>query len=266
MPSLRWQRPPPAGTPIDRSHRQAAGLIGLWPFTETGGDTAYDVGPYRRHMSFPAGQSREVQSKGLVLSTNGTAHYGTLNTTDVFVDLASGPFTIAGWFYLPDQAEQNVFVSDNAGAVTKGWSVVHTASEELNVVTQWSTTDFQMLTNTSVLPVPPAWQHLVIAINGSDAATSDIYVNGAVAGLATRTSGVGSYVSDDAELWLARKQTTYTPLKIADLRFYQRVLTPDEARDLYVNPYAIYEPRDVSVFVPSAGGGTILPFMMHHYG
>ena len=77
-------------------------------------------------------------------------------------------------------------------------------------------------------------------------------------GIAFQTAAVGSDSGGGDAWWIGSNQwwaTQYWNSEIYFIACYDRILTPLEAKSLYVDPYAMFEPEPIYLFGQGAAGG-----------
>lgn len=238
--------PPPIGTPINKSHPLAQGLIGSWLLNEGGGKKAYDstgveiipgvVTATGAYTQFTRGQSFKGDGGG-----NDSIDLG----KQPKMDLATSPMTVSVWFYLTTAgATYSYMYSDLDTLGLNSQASVYYRNDQ-TVGFYWFNAGSFVLPKTTTTVVAGKWYHAVGVRSGVTGSwTAKIFLNGrleasastAVNPCAQATAGNikigthGSYVSTGLAMH------GY----LQNVQVWNRALSETEVADLYKNPYAIF--------------------------
>lgn len=262
----RYAIQPPEGAPIDLSHPQARGLVALWMLNETGGTTAYDA-TGRYHGTY--------SSSGATFPTPVISEQGIVRDYDESLSqyVNAGTIDITGWNALSLSAW---FRADQVSHFRRIVSITYSGGDDIRL---WLSTnnlngDFDDTTAAGVsasFSDTTLWHHTALTYDA--AGNIALWLDGARVGTAgpdsfnfAGASGVTSIGSVEGP---GAATTCFNGL-LANIRLYDRGLFADEVRDLYVNPYAIFDRRHRAGLVPVAGGvqiETLIPtYRRHHLG
>ena len=121
----------------------------------------------------------------------------------------------------------------------------------------------------TLYPTDGLWHQILATFEANTAA--HLYVDGALIG--SDTSSVGIMDTDSSENWVVGGQQDFNNNLyygwLRDLRFWRRVLTPEEVRSLYWDHWQVFEPQ--MQFLPVAAGappvgGRIMSSLAYHGG
>jgi len=255
---------PPFGTPINLNHPLTKGLIAYWPLSESGGANGKDLTPYNNTLVSPNGIGHVISKNGRAYNwASASSQYMQVSASGILKDipLRTGGMSVTFWSNMTEEAVNYWFITDNGGGVGQGWAFTYNNLERAKFLVQYSTTDFNLETGSSFLPVPPTgWIFVAATIIFADVNNSHLYVDGIEASSYTTTnSASGTYQTDDANMWIGRKGSTYIDGGMQDIRIYDRALKIREIREIFVNPWAIYN-QPVSIGNVPAVVVTDLPY------
>lgn len=118
-------------------------------------------------------------------------------------------------------------------------------------------------------PTPDVWQHYIITYDGTSSANvPKWYVNGLPVGVITRISPSGSLPTDGTDLYIGNGGDSTAgncnwdgPITLS--RLWNRILSPNEVKQLYIDPWQIYvRPKKFFPFIPSV---TVAPIPSRIY-
>lgn len=244
-----WLMKPPPDTPLRRGHPITKDLRACWLFNENGGpkvidsargpgqpedgtiasltDTARSVGPFGPALR----QTTSTGSNGITFTAGGPLNFG---ATDPFtIELQAANFGTLDSFSL--------LVSSNGGnglyAITNGEVRLYPGG----------ISNLQPFSNST----PGRTVHVVVAHKAGGGSGSVLfYFNGVL-----DTSGADSGGVNFSNMFNDSSSETF-PGRIDYIRIWGRELLPTEVWDLYVNPFAMFQPRARAwVNTAAAGGG-----------
>jgi hypothetical protein len=249
---------------LDRNHWMMRGLIGWWPMQEGAGLTAFDLSGNGNHgtltsmdqttdwvtgrnggMALAFDGANDYVDTGKTLLTGGSAYtFSTWIRPQSTTGLGRDPF-IGQW--KNDTSDRCLQIrQENYGSDTRlsvYWSDDGVSTS--NAI--WDT----------VLTLS-VWQHIVVVFS-SGAIT--LYVDGVDQGANDSGSGSASSIYNGNTNFVAGRAMNggawdYYKGRQSDIRVYDRVFTPSEIRELYLDPWAPFQQRN-QVVVPTITAASI---------
>lgn len=240
----------PVNPVLDLSHPLSRGLLSCWVLGDSAKGRAIDIGPQGAHMSVASGNPSPVSSHHGGMAT-------VFKTAAIGVDgsYASAPFPITS----AQSYSISLWVNPeaNSGTNSRWYSKNDTIILYGDGQTSWNATNDGSGTNlTPTLTTPfGAWTHIVITSTPSGA--GQFYANGAL----LASGALGAVPNDTAALYIGDRASTGRPVlgQEEGFRWYSRVLSASEIRQLYAEPYAgIYSAGTFNIVgIAAAAGGTI---------
>jgi hypothetical protein len=248
----RYRADHPATTPYVAGKCTAAGLVGHWKFDEVAGGATPDAGPYGHHgrlaLAPRAFAPLRFSPPALVPGPRGNAlqfggkQWVTAANNDCF---ATGQFTVAAWVWL-EEAHGVPTIAAKSAASTDGWWLCTTslgaqeAERYLDFGIAVGGGRIAHVKSGFQLPLRE-WHHVVASLDNTRS-EAQFFIDGKPYGpkhtgvpkWSVNTSHdfmIGEY--DGSARWPWRG-------KLADVRFYNYVLSADEAR-------ALFAPREPTV-------------------
>lgn len=129
-----------------------------------------------------------------------------------------------------------LFVKGNGNA--PGYIMSNISATDLAINIQTVTTNGQWI---AAVPSSNVWHHIVFTLNEA-AQPAIIYVDGKPQTLTTNTTSAGARAGESAHLYVGNTQSGLRGFNgyMAYFRQYNRILTPNEVRSLYANPWQVY--------------------------
>jgi hypothetical protein len=247
----KWTSKPPLGTPIIPSWRNDPQYLKLWlPFQEGGGGKAYDLSGNRNHGTLTNMANPPTANSGWAgqgLRFDGTDDYVATGGRPI---LENSDMTVSAWIN-PSviSANDRTVIGRgvvNTGGLNYGW-MVSTYSNRLyfqrNV---GSATSYSLNTASGV--VSNILQFITITYSYNTGITT-FYINGAnvySAAMAATGTIVYSPTYDNGISIGAQDYKTgvfrYFTRLIDDIRIYNRALSADEVKELFVDRYGDFKP------------------------
>ena len=244
------------------------GLVGAWmPSLGVTGETLRDVSGNGNHgtlTNMDAATDWVATNKGLALDYDGSSHYVNLGFQVQDKLIMSQQASVAVWVKpSADQAESGVVANydgDASNAFRNGILLRRFGSTRIRFGFHDSGGANYIYRNTDTGSCPTnQWSHVCAMWDGSTSATGiKIYINGQRADTTSLTSGTVSSLKYSSEpMTIGRvKFLSSTPSFqgiIAHTSIYNRVLSPTEIKQLYVDSLAPFRKKQrVSVAVPAA--------------
>ena len=219
---------------IDIGHRLSQDLVSAWLFYEGAGSIVRDVGPNRNNAEFSSVSLTDDWvtdgDKGRCIDFDGgewleVPYDSCFDTDEVTLSAWIKPKTTGGTqviFHGPDQSYQLLL---NGGRL-ESWMVLNGTWKKLSATADIINSD--------------EWTHIAVSYGKS---SYGLYVNGEkkTSGVSTETLGIGTGSS-----YIASEKGSYTfNGRIFDVKVYNRALPDRDIRELYINPYDIYTPRNI---------------------
>ena len=202
------------------------GLVGSWHFNEGSGTSASDSSGNANRGTLTNGPTWVDGKFGKALSFDGSDDYVNMPNSGS-LDIADA-ITLAAWVYPQEAKEQYIInknpTSDNYRLGFNGWP-----NENLLIVYSDGTRDDVII---ALSPAPlNTWVYLVATYDKSSNKIR-LYANGA---LQTETNGQGKSLKTGGTLYIGCRQPSSYGFhgKIDEVRFYNKVLTPTEALEIY---------------------------------
>ena len=254
---------PPLGTPLDKSHRLARGLVGCWLMNENGGTTVFDLSGNVGTGTFQGTTPSWVGGKfGPAVDLPGTDEridIGNIwNPTGQAQSLSFliYPETLAG--------SQYIFLTHLAGdaSITGGGLLLaYDSAPNYNIEFIAHTDNTHAARNGINILTADTLQHIVLTWDGSLTATnihiykngSEIAYNSTVNGIGNFTAGTGSHsiggrIFDNNRNFDARFDNMY---------WWNRILSASEIVELSREPFIMFkDPNENAIygsFVTAAG-------------
>ena len=228
------------GTPLDPSDPINKGLIGWWPMWEGAGGKCLDISGNNKHGTLtngPVWAGDAIDCDG----TNDEINSGLVTSAKTNV-------TMCAWVWprvLPD--EHRIMLNGTGGGLT-GWSmsisqdyVYGGAGDIFGGVVE----GYEFVRSGWVVP-NQKWSFLLITIKDY---TWRFYANGAFISEKTAANLPGTPTTGS-------RIVTALDGRISNARFFNRIISDAEIRQLYINPYeGLWVPDITRYYVPAAGGG-----------
>jgi hypothetical protein len=245
---------PPLGIKLNRTHRLSKGLVGCWLFNEGGGNKAYDLSGYGNHgtlenMAFPstAASGWNPGKTGVGLNFDGTSSYvpcgndPSLGITDAI--------TIEAWVKVGgDSGYRGIISKDSGVAGGRQWILLVHNDNTLNFYNFDAQSDYLNVKGTQELN-DNKWHHVVVVWDGvNDAGHIILYIDGQSDALTidvehgTFDGGYnGAYLTN---IGIYGGVANFFNGSQNGIMIYNRALSAFEIRELYRDPYAMFEVDD----------------------
>jgi hypothetical protein len=230
IPFINW------GNPLTK------GLLFDVPFVERGGSNFFDTAGKLKGSLSGSGSSldQHLYGNNVVFADNTNI---IAFTTPAF---PTNGVTIEGLVYpTASNAAGDARFIHKGDNIVKKFSVAYLTSGAFELATGFSTTEGDWDTPASF--TANNWWHVVITYLFGDVATDPLmYVNGLSQTVTEVSTPVGTAVTDNTTLGVGNRSGGLTKAfvgKVAYTRYWGRILSPGEIKQLYQNPFAIYVPQ-----------------------
>ena len=221
---------PRAGARLDLSHPLNKGLVGCWLFNEGSGIRAFDSSSYKNHgvltnMAIPSCRS------SLGLAFDGVDDYvdagndASLNITDAI--------TVEAWVNGTWNNDVSPLSKSKWVTTEQGWFYRYLTTGGLYLVFGNGTTTTSLGYN-SFFPANNTWYHILVTRSGSNFI---YYVNGVQK--ATTSSNLDIRTTENLTIG-SKGASKYFNGSIDEVRIYNRALSAEEIKELYINPYGMF--------------------------
>jgi len=232
---------PLMGSQIDRSHPLSRSLVGCW-FAD-GSNMAFDYTRNGNNGTFVGDTHNVPGAKGYAWNFDGTGDYIDCGNNTNF-NMTSA-MTILAWVYFPaDLIGFNSVVGKEKRSATPEaanyWLFLN-SSGKLGFYVKDIDGDSTSLVTTDALQTGQWYQVAVTFLNGS----VNLYINGALSEAGNLS--VNTLIINDADLEIGSGQVAggarghYFKGLIDDVKIYNRALTPEEIRRLYMYSFCMFE-------------------------
>lgn len=236
-----WDRQP-EGVGINKSSPQAMSLVAWWPLN----NTSMEGLTGRGGAGTTNGAKFDVSTRGTVATFDGSDDY--FAVPPIAVPIGNN-FTISFWMRMtsdPATVRQFVFGSDDAASGIQVEVGLCNTGIAGAVAIQYSGT-FVACTDASQI-TQNVWQHWTITKAGIGANATTFYRNGVALNTSINVSATFADVVSTRRIG-GRSASQPLPFggQLADLRFYNAVLPESQIRDIYNNPFELFEPRRITI-------------------
>jgi hypothetical protein len=262
---------PPFGTPLNRGHPFARGLVGCWLFNEGSGNKAYDSSGYGNHGTLynlddpPTTNSGWVAgSYGGGLLFDGVGDYVDCENLDNLKNLVS-QLTIVYDFILLAAPTANY-----GNVITKGYSATSAGLGSWTPGINTARTGYFFVrdsTNMSYYyPETSPWPQIPLNMKMQMAHVFDgtrtyvaTYQNGKLTASKSDVPFSSLYISPST-VRFCRRSGVYLNAIVSSAFIYNRALSTEEIAYLYANPYCMFDhDEDAAMFINT------VPAKMAHY-
>lgn len=232
---------PPLGTPINRNHPLAQGMVACWLLNEGGGLNCYDS---TGRCPIPGVATSAAVSKIGTRGLSRTFAGGNTDSIDIgtqsALSLTSSACTMSAWVFYNGVNGTAYYVAadfDAAGAIS---SMLISKTNNTNKF-QWGSSGFIIASST--LPTAGKWYHVVGTRSGATGGwTLNIYVNGVLETSTTTALNPGAQQQFKIGRPGGYTGTGFSWLGlIQNVMIYNRALSASEVRQLYTNPYQMFK-------------------------
>lgn len=233
---------PPCGSIPDYDHSSLNGLVGWWPFLETGGDTAYDMmrlanGTLTGFTLTDARAAGQPRFLGLATVFDGSNDY--IAIPDVAAQHLT-KFTLSAWVNPSSFADFREIITRCDGPTTnRNYEMdLEITSGKVRMYFTDSVASFRGFTaNTGV--ALGAWTHVTGTFDG---ATLAVYLNGVADGTSAQAFVPDAATAETLAIGrLGASATNFFSGSMDDVRIYNRALSQGEILELYRNPWQAFE-------------------------
>lgn len=225
---------PPVGAQINRAHPLANGLLSCWLFNENGGGVVNDCASVNSGI-FTVAPIWSASGHGPSLKFDGSTTYVT--TLSSPLNPSTQPFTASCWFYvsaLPGAGSSYSLISQLDGTGTgQPWLYIDTSlqSNKVSSFLGGSAT-------AGATPVTGMWNHCAVTSSPGTPGTVKVYQNGVLT--ATNAGIIAQSSTGTIRFGANKTPANFLSGQLNDVRVYKRVLTYQEIKEMYANPWGIF--------------------------
>jgi len=260
---------PPIGTPLNKAHPLNRGLVGYWSFGEGAGGKTQDLSGNGNHGTLTGIVQGETSGWaggkfGRALNFDGVNDYVDVGAFDV-IDNASQA-TLSFWGYR-SSTSKTISVAKYGGstawfelALRNDGAIVFIAAN--SDVTYKYQNDINNTHNTI------GWHYYTMVFDGSLSGNARIagYIDGVALGSLATNGVLPSTLASTGNLAIGLVgNSVFSEGSIDEVRIYNRALSADEVRQLYTDPFCMFEQESkYRWYVPSGGqvaNGNFFQFM-----
>lgn len=228
---------PPLGTPLNRNHPLSRGIVGAWLLNEGGGLKAFDSSYNHNHGTLTNGVFGKKQLGSCFLGVN-LSSTGVVMGTTTNLDIP-GDITLSAWIQ-PNNINagtRQIVCNSNAGGSLIQWNLE--VNRTAGKVTMLYNKIGVAVTSASSL-VAQVWQHIVGTRKGATGAwTYSVYINGRLDATATTANNPDAHQIDSIGCG-GNVNFQWFGGNINNVIIYNRCLTQEEVKQLYIQPYCMY--------------------------
>lgn len=247
---MKFQQKPSLGTPINRKHPLARGLVGCWIFNEKAGDTAFDLsgngndGTLTNMAVADAASGWGTIKSGEGIKFDGINDLINLHSKASLDDI--NPISICTELYANSYADDNrIYTKDATGAAGKTLCIREAPDNILEYRSAYSVTRGQWSSPTNSILTGNLYRTCVTHDNSSIANDAVIYINGLSVTVNETSVPNGTIVSEAAiDGIIGNRPDTARSWDgmIGYLFIYNRILSPFEVAWINRDPYAMFQP------------------------
>jgi len=238
-------RKPPLGVRHNPSHPLSIGLVGHWIMNEGGGLTAYDISGKGNHGTLTSGPTWTAGQFGPAISFDGSNDFVSVGSPAA-LNLV-GEASIFCWARFADLVTTQELLAQAAANDVIGQIALEVGRTDAKLSVLWADTVIGTSTGTVASNI---WYHLGFTRAGTTGSwTWRIYINGAQDSTNTSATNPGS----QQPFSIGKDGAGALPFNglIDDVRIFNRALSADEVRYLYIYPFADLQSRRQILVEPS---------------
>ena len=220
---------------------------------EGGGTKIFDISGDGRNGILTNGVKWGVGQFGSVLDFDGLGQYVDIPKTEHY-DI----ITVSAWV-APNSAGQNsagMIVGKDTTVDRWTWNVM--TSNRLQFRHGWTSSNGRWNTPVNVLPQDGSWHNVVVIYDSSSSANDpEMYIDGVSQTIIEGNTPAGSAITTSQNYIIGNRTSGNRTFdgQIDDVRIYNRALSRQEIREIYLNPFAPWEKKSLpSLFFISVGG------------
>ncbi len=251
----KWGRTkPPPGATVDYGHPLVTGLVGCWLLNEGAGANAFDLSPRRYNgtlISAPTWRAGRLGGPSLAFASN----YVTMGNVLNFERFDA--FSLAAWFRTIGTGNEQVIGKEDSGSPFRGYQLVMNAPTagrmRFGLINNGAGADLIAADSTGTFN-DGRWHHAVgVSYGTGTTAGLRLYMDGALAPVSLTGTLTNTIVTTSPFQISGRNGANIMLTGAADVGMvWNRALSPQEARWLYEEPFAmIRSPRSIQYFVPA---------------
>ena len=247
---MQFQQKPKLGTPINRKHPLAKGLVGCWLFNEKAGNTAFDLsgndndGTLTNMAAADAASGWGNSSHGDVIKFDGINDLINIHSSPQLDDI--NPISICMEVYADSFDDDNrIYSKDATGAAGKTLCIREAPDNILEYRCGYSITRGSWSTPTDSI-LPGNWYRTCVTHDNSSIANDAvIYMDGLPVVVNETLTPEGDLISEAAIDGIIGNRPDAArgwDGMIGYLFIYNRILTPFEVAWINRDPYAMFQP------------------------
>ncbi|OGM91093.1 hypothetical protein A2755_00020 [Candidatus Wolfebacteria bacterium RIFCSPHIGHO2_01_FULL_48_22] len=220
-----------------QNNRLKDGLVGLWSFNggDMNGNTAYDRSGNNNNGTLTNGPTRAIGKIGQALSFGGVDDYVAVSSAN---SVDNAQLTYSAWIYRTGSAPSQV-ISTGIGTTAHTLFYILGTPPGVEFSYIWTSGICKSATAAGAVSLNN-WYHIVVTYDRSLACSAStvprIYVNGVQVGAADTTNGTSGALTGTNAVNIGTTMTpsNYFPGLIDDVRIYNRALSEQEVKQLYL--------------------------------
>ncbi len=247
---------PLIGTPLNKRHPLAKGLVGCWLMNEGAGTQVVDLSGHNHTGILQTGTSWFPGKLGTSIDFNGSTGFIEIADHDDFTP-ALMPFSISAWVYMND-ATLFPIVTKGKYNVNGEWTLWSHSDDVLRFRVYDESVANCLIGKTAgkVDIYEDQWLNIVATYDGGTLSSGiNIYLNGVLIG-SDYENNPGSFVAIEnltGPVWIGRYDTNYANGLIDNMVMWRKELSPFEIRQSFISPFCMFERKLISLYAGAMG-------------
>ena len=253
---------PGRGIQLNRAHPLARGLVGCWLFNEGTGDKVFDLSLNSNHgalQNMDPATDWIAGRDGLALDLDGVNDYINLGAINQW-----GSNKISAVMCFKADAADSMVMMRYSGVGVLDFQPAWVNSFGTGI-------RLSIVGTTVTIPYSGGEITTIVSTYDGNSGDGNIYRDGIKKGSISTISTINSntepwLVGTDADASGGGSLGNWFQGQIYYIYLYNRALTASEVRQLYINPYAMFDSRiSPAIFVPIVATGLSIPIAMRYY-